>query len=395
MKLTIPKNYIHGRDNRSQEQIQIEGKEITQICSLNEQQFKPLVEQESQKQIQKFKNDQLEMKLSGGRYLFYTDRTSFLSDLDKSNSKLPVILTVHGIPGTLKDFLSMQQNLQSRLSCRWINFSVPGLDRKDERRGTYQGYLEDTSLLIKDFLDELKIDKVIVIMHSAGGLFGKYFISQHPNRVRATVQIASIGIEMWSPLLQENMSLKQFGIDVLKISREEVDTLQFRDQLTQKMDQLVKSFENKQDKNNNLWKSISIYEHIVLLKAQLLKGGFDQFFANAKNIDKKIPRFFAYSQKDSLLEERHIQQEIYHSVLSQQTLDFRLKKGSNFDQLFKLRDKQNLLNNFIFSYSDAGHAVQHVKAFDLSVKLVVFINMLDHIETFQKTEKNIQPKPNL
>ncbi|EAR95002.1 alpha/beta fold hydrolase (macronuclear) [Tetrahymena thermophila SB210] len=395
MKVAIPKNYIHGRDNRSQEQIQIEGKQISQICSLNEQLFKPLVEQESQKQIQKFKNNDLEMKLSGGRYLYYTDRTSFLSEEDKSNSKLPIILTVHGIPGTLQDFLSMQQNLQSRLSCRWINFSVPGLDGKDERRGTYQGYLEDTSLLIKDFLDELKIDKVILIMHSAGGLYGKYFMYQYPDRVRASVQAASIGIEMWAPLLQENLFFKQFGIDVLKITREEVDTQQFRDQFTRQMEQLVKSFENKQDKNNNLWKAIPIYQHLMLLKAQLLKGGFDQFFANIKNIDKRIPRFFAFSQKDSLLEERHIQQEIYHSILSQQSFDFRLKEDSNFDQIFKLRDKQNLLNNFIFSYHDAGHGVQHVKAFDISIKLMIFIKLLDHMQTFKKTENNTLLKPNL
>ncbi|KAL4489806.1 hypothetical protein ABPG72_022446 [Tetrahymena utriculariae] len=395
MKVAIPKHYTQGRDNRSQEQIQIEGKQITQICSLNEQLFKSLVELESQKQIQKFKNNDLEMQLSGGRYLSYTDRTSFLSEQDKSNPKLPVILTIHGIPGSLQDFLNMQQNLQSRLSCRWINFSVPGLDGKDERRGTYQGYLEDTSLLIKDFLDELKIEQVILIMHSAGGLYGKYFMQQNPNRVRASVQIASIGIEMWGPLLQENLLLKQFGIDVLKISREEVDTQQFRDQFAKQKDQFVKSFDSKQDKNKNIWKSITIYQHLMLLKAQLLKGGFDSFFANIKNIDKRIPRFFAYSQKDSLLEERHIQQEIYHSILSQQALDFRLKEDSNFDQFFKLRDKQNLLNNFIFSYSDAGHGVQHVKAFDISVKLMIFIKLLDHIQTFKKIENNSQLKPNL
>lgn len=55
-----------------------------------------------------FKNTNLEMKLSGGRYLTYTDRTSYINESDKMNPNLPVIMTVHGIPGTLFDFLNIQ-----------------------------------------------------------------------------------------------------------------------------------------------------------------------------------------------------------------------------------------------------------------------------------------------
>lgn len=46
----------------------------------------------------KFKNEKLEAKLSGGRYVTYTDRTS---NTNQININLPAILTLHGIPGTL------------------------------------------------------------------------------------------------------------------------------------------------------------------------------------------------------------------------------------------------------------------------------------------------------
>lgn len=130
-------------------------------------------------------------------------------------------MTVHGIPGYLSDFLNLQQHVQSRFSCRWVNFSTPGLDGNEERRGNihwhtmlqlkwliiiilklrwhsnvifkiflkgkYQGYLEDTALLMKDFLDEIKIDKVVLILHSAGGMFGKNFMHYYPERIKGVV----------------------------------------------------------------------------------------------------------------------------------------------------------------------------------------------------------------
>ena len=49
---------------------------------------------------------------------------------------------------------------------------------------------------MNDFLTELRIDKVIIVMHSAGGMFGKQFVHAYPQRIKATVQLASIGLEM-------------------------------------------------------------------------------------------------------------------------------------------------------------------------------------------------------
>lgn len=55
--------------------------------------------------------------------------------------------------------------------------------------------------MINDFLDEMKIDKVILIMHSGGGMYGKSFAFAYPHRIKALVQLASIGIEMYIYLL--------------------------------------------------------------------------------------------------------------------------------------------------------------------------------------------------
>lgn len=45
-----------------------------------------------------------------------------------------------------------------------------------------------------------------------------------------------------------------------------------------------------------------------------------------------------------------------------------------------LRARKNVMSSFIFEYSDAGHAVQHVKAADLAVKLYHFIKTIPHVK---------------
>ncbi|EAR97748.2 alpha/beta fold hydrolase (macronuclear) [Tetrahymena thermophila SB210] len=392
-KFDIPSNFIHGRDTRLALQIQKENEEIRILCQQNEAQFKQIIDQEHNKQINKFQNEVKELKLSGNRYLFYTDRISDINQNEANQINIPVIMTIHGIPGSLQDFLSLQQHIQARLSCRWINFSIPGLDGQDERRGTYLGYLEDTSLLMKDFLDELKIDKVVLIMHSAGGMYGKKFIHTHPERVKAIVQLASIGLEIWEPLLVQNTIFQKIGIDLNSITREQIDNKDFRDSMIRNINNLMNIFNQSKDKSLQVWKAMNFYHHIMLLKAQTYKNGFDSFFLEMKNLDRRIPRFFAYSQVDALLRERHLQQEIYYYILSPQSYNFQLKNQPKLDYKFQLRDEQSVLKNFIFSYNDAGHAFQYHKGFELSIKLKIFIQIIEQIEVSNKQiNSQVQPK---
>lgn len=57
-----------------------------------------------------------------------------------------------------------------------------------------------------------------------------------------------------------------------------------------------------------MYKRLTLTDHMMLLKAQTdFPGGFrENFFENSKRISAVIPRFFAYSTVDNLLEETHV-----------------------------------------------------------------------------------------
>lgn len=48
---------------------------------------------------------------------------------------------------------------------------------------------------MNDLLTQIRVEQpVILIMHSAGGMYGKNFACLYPERVRALVSLACIGI---------------------------------------------------------------------------------------------------------------------------------------------------------------------------------------------------------
>lgn len=130
-------------------------------------------------------------------------------------------------------------------------------------------------------------------------------------------------------------------------------------------------------KEITMFKGLHFSDHMMLLKAQVggFPGGFDEFFANCRSKLRLLPRFFAYSAVDNLLEESHIHHEINHAMLSEHATVFHVPKAvMQKDPVFEHMEKRNnAISAYVFEYYDAGHAVQHVKAFDLSVKLTHFI----------------------
>ena len=86
------------------------------------------------------------------------------------------------MPGSVKDFTGIEKRLEGKL-CRFIHLLMPGFDNSDERRGSYYGTLDDGIKLISDLLNALSVGKVIIMMHSLGGFFSKYFAYKFPERV--------------------------------------------------------------------------------------------------------------------------------------------------------------------------------------------------------------------
>jgi len=93
--------------------------------------------------------------LSLGKYVLYADNLTN-EGYTKQTFELPekCILSLHGIPGTIKDFTPIERRLEPSF-CRFVHLFMPGLDNQDERRGVYKGSLPEVAELIKEFLDAL------------------------------------------------------------------------------------------------------------------------------------------------------------------------------------------------------------------------------------------------
>lgn len=111
-----------------------------------------------------------------GSYCHYTDN---IHDLPP-NATFPnsqIIITLHGWPGDHQEMEGIYQSTLRSTSdssidfCRWINFIVPGFDGFSEMgRGVYNGYLNDLSDLIKDFIQShLKLKQKIISLGYSGG----------------------------------------------------------------------------------------------------------------------------------------------------------------------------------------------------------------------------------
>lgn len=123
--------------------------------------------------------------LGDGQYCYITD-----NELNKRHT----VLTLHGAPGDHVEWAGLEQEMGK--NCRWINFTFPGFDGDDERRGTYTGTAEGISQLLINLLKKLQIPKVILCAHSLGSIFSTYFITNYPHFVSGYINVTGI-VDHW------------------------------------------------------------------------------------------------------------------------------------------------------------------------------------------------------
>lgn len=107
-----------------------------------------------------------------------------------------VVLTLHGCPGDYKDWNRIEGAI-GRNYIRWINFFIPGFDGEDERRGDYKGTLEDLCLMLIKLLNNLKLNKVILLGHSLGSFIVYRFALLYPERLAAIIFPAGASIDWY------------------------------------------------------------------------------------------------------------------------------------------------------------------------------------------------------
>lgn len=131
-----------------------------------------------------------------GWWLSYRDSDNRLTSEEKTAQNRRIIISICGVPSAPKYYNAIGKHLNPH-QYRFINIFLPGFDGEDERRGSYSGTTDQTLSLIDQFMDKLSIEKSSFLMHSYGGVVGKYFASCYPHRVESLIQIACAPLTKW------------------------------------------------------------------------------------------------------------------------------------------------------------------------------------------------------
>ncbi|KAL4497101.1 hypothetical protein ABPG72_019421 [Tetrahymena utriculariae] len=380
--------FIYENDQRDQETIQAQSKIINQICDKNKQIFEQYVHKQLIQIEKNLKNQEkqevTQMNFDDGRYVFYRD--NYKNHMHFELQKKCIIL-IQGIPGGLYYYSRLEKGIGDKL-CRVVNFYAPGFDKKDERRGNFCGTLDELIQLINDFMENLKIEKAIFVMHSVGGLIGKSFAAQKPQKVEALVQIATVPITKWNGVrLCEQIDSKYYSIND-SITKESFFSNQFREKYQLVYDQSKQKLDNLSNEEKQLLGPILQFNFIDTINFLKLRmsypGKIYEILHKMRQVDKTIPRMLVYSSQDQLMQQNLQEQEIFLFVVAQNAV-----KRRNTQKILNQMalDEFNFSANYIFRYDDATHIVQHEKGIEIGILIKHFVSQLQFTEILIEKSK--------
>lgn len=102
----------------------------------------------------------------------------------------PVVVCVHGVPGSHRDFRHLAPRLT--LFARVVRLDLPGMGQSPAPDG-YDGSLGARAAAVRGVVDALGIDRFTLLGHSMGGAVAVAAVDAMPTRVAHLVLIASVG----------------------------------------------------------------------------------------------------------------------------------------------------------------------------------------------------------
>ena len=110
----------------------------------------------------------------------------------------PVVVLVHGLPGSARDFRYLSPHLPG---CRRLRVDLPGFGGTS-RQGRRVWTIEARAALLLAWLDELDVDQVVVVGHSMGGPIALALADLAPGRVLGVGLLASPGVRPHRAFIQ-------------------------------------------------------------------------------------------------------------------------------------------------------------------------------------------------
>lgn len=102
----------------------------------------------------------------------------------------PVLLLVHGMPGSVRDFRWLSPLLSERFRC--LRMDLAGFGDTPAASGTGHNPADYAQMLVHG-LDAMNIESVLAVGHSVGGAIALALAVEHPARVRALAMMAAPG----------------------------------------------------------------------------------------------------------------------------------------------------------------------------------------------------------
>ncbi|KAL4473147.1 hypothetical protein ABPG72_007377 [Tetrahymena utriculariae] len=382
----------YENDQRDQKTILQQAQAVNYFADRNMKAFDPYLKQQISKMNldklsdkKKPKIDIKRVQFEDGRYIDYRE-----NDHEGKGYELPnkAIIFIAGVPGGINYFNKIEKSLGTRF-CRVINLFLPGFDRKDERRGTYQGSLDQLIQLIDDFMKKINLEKAIFTLHSFGGLTVKSFAYAKPHKVEALIQIASIPITKWNGYkLYEQIEKQVYQLDFEQTKFEMLQSEELRNNLSEIINTFQKQLQDlpkDQQKQFAVLMTLSMYDVISMLKIRIcLPGKLNELLHRMRQINKKIPRMIAYSSKDDLISPQLIEEEIYEFIVGENAIQHQILEQVNEKPQL---DMNHFCSNYIFRFDDASHMLQQEKGIELGFLIRHFVQQLDKTQV-----TNRQPK---
>ena len=139
---------------------------------------------------------------------------------DFDNPDLPVVVLLHGSPGSSTDFNDLGPSLGDRI--RAIAPDLPGFGNSQKRVPDYS--IDAHGAYVLELLDELGIESVHLVGFSMGGGVALEIIDQSPSSVRSLTLLSAIGVQELELLgnYHLNHAIHGFQLGLIGLCREAV-----------------------------------------------------------------------------------------------------------------------------------------------------------------------------
>lgn len=253
-----------------------------------------------------------------------------------------VLLLVHGLASNAGFWRYNIPDLSKHF--RVIALDLPGYGKSD--KGDYSYKMTFFANSIKNFLDELKIDKVNFVGHSMGGQIGIWFSLLYPDRIKKLVLASSAGFE--------------------KFNRGEGEWL--KSVVTIRSIKTITEEGVRRNLSNNFYNWRPELEWMVEERVRMSKAKDFDYFARAVTrsvsgmIDEptwdkleriKHPTMIIYGNKDGLIPNPYLHPGFPENVFQQ--------------------SRKKIENSFIYEIKDCGHMIMMEKPDEFNKVILEFL----------------------